>query len=106
MATIAMIVQTIAIRITSTKPMTPDSANGKVTLVPQREKIIVGTDKIMVKAAKSFITSFRLLEITDVNAFIMFMRILVYISTISIACLFSMITSSKRSSSSSYILRR
>ena len=32
-------------------------------------------------------------------------RILLYISTISFACLFSMMTSSNRSSSSSYILR-
>ena len=77
------------------------SWKGRGTLTPQRLKIVVGTDKIMVMEAKNFITMFRLFEIMEAKVSDIFMRMLEYISTISMACLFSIITSSSKSSSSS-----
>ena len=74
--------------------------------MPHRLKMIVGTASMIVMEARNFMTKFRLLEMMDAKVSDIFMRMLEYISTISIACLFSMMTSSRRSSSSSYILMR
>lgn len=98
-------VATPAMPNTSRNPSSPYSVNGTGTLTPHKLKIAVGTAKIIVTAARSFMTMFKLLEIIELNAFIMFIKMLEYISTISMACLFSIITSSNKSSSSSYILR-
>ena len=54
------------------------------------------------KRGKTFITILRLLEITEAKKSIVLANILLYISVISIACLFSIITSSNTSLSSSY----
>lgn len=56
---------------------------------------------MIVIAAKNFMTRFWLFEMIDENVSARRARILLYISTISFACLFSMMTSSKRSSSPS-----
>ena len=70
------------------------------TFIPQKLANIVGIDKMIVMAAKNFITKFRLLLIMLAKPSIIPSKIERCISTISIACLFSIITSSSKSSSS------
>ena len=77
------------------------SASGTGTFMPKKLDTTVGIAMMIVMAAKNFMTRFWLFEIMDENVSAMRARILLYISTISRACLFSMMTSSKRSSSSS-----
>ena len=70
------------------------------TFIPQKLASMVGMDNMMVMAAKNFITKFTLLLIMLAKPSIMPSKIERCISTISIACLFSIITSSIKSSSS------
>ena len=75
-------------------------ANATGTFIPQNEANIVGMDKIIVIAAKNFITKFTLLLMMLAKPSIIPSKMERCISTISIACLFSIITSSKKSESS------
>ena len=63
---------------------------------------MVGIAINIVTEAKTFITILRLLEITEAKKSIVLANMLLYISVISIACLFSIITSSNTSLSSEY----
>lgn len=85
--------------ITTQKPFGL-SANATGTFIPQKDANIVGMDKIIVMAAKNFITKFTLLLMMLAKPSIMPSKMERCISTISIACLFSIITSSKKSASS------
>ena len=80
------------------------SANGTGTFMPHRPEISVGIDRMMVTEARNRITRFRLLLMMEANTSIMLCKMWLYISTISMACLYSTMTSSSRSSSSSYSL--
>ena len=84
MPKMAMAEQITEIMTTFTKP-SGSSWNGKCTFVPHKLNMIVGTAIVMVRVANIFITMLRLLEMIDVKAFIMFIKILEYISTISMA---------------------
>ena len=78
------------------------SWNGRFTFIPQKLDTIVGTASTIVIDVKNFITPFRLFDIMDAYASIVPVRMSLYILAISIACLFSVIASSRMSSSSSY----
>ncbi|MNG29177.1 hypothetical protein D3C84_1145620 [compost metagenome] len=51
-------------------------AKGTVTFIPKKLATIVGSDKIIVIDVNSFITLFRLLEITELNVVIIPFKIL------------------------------
>ena len=72
--------------------------------MPKKLNIMVGMVKIMVRDVNTFITVFKLLEMTELYASIVTSKILEYTLAISIACLFSTIASSRSSSSSGYFL--
>ncbi len=90
------------IAMTITKPYGFSSRGMFITFMPYAEKIIVGIAITIVIIARTFIAMFRLFEITAAKVFYRFERISVSIFAISIACLFSTMTSSRRSESSSY----
>ena len=100
-----MPVNVVAKTRTNQKPNSV-SRKGIDTFMPQKLAIMVGIARRIVMDARNFITMLRLLEMTEAKASIMLLKMLEYISTISMACLFSMMTSSRRSSSSSNILIR
>lgn len=76
------------------------SPNG--TFIPIKLATIVGIDITIVNPAKNFIILFKLFDIIVPKTSIVLLKMLLYILAISIACLFSIITSSKTSISSSY----
>jgi len=86
-------------------PSTPKNPHGLPcpgthVFIPNSEAIKVGMDIIRVTEVSIFMTIFKLLEITYAYASIVPERISLYIEHISIACLVSTATSSRRSVSS------
>ena len=69
--------------------------------MPKKLVTMVGMLSTMVMEARNFMTTFRLLEMIDAKASIMELRMPLLMAVISMACWFSVITSSSRSSSSS-----
>jgi hypothetical protein len=74
-------------------------AIGKLTFIPKKLATMVGRLSTIVIEARSFMTLFRLLEMIEAKASIMLLRMLLVMLVISIACWFSVNTSSSRSSS-------
>ena len=78
--------------------------HGKGTFIPKKLKIMVGMVMIMVMEVSTFITEFRLLDMTELYASMVTSKMLLYTFAISIACLFSTMASSSNSSSSGNFL--
>ena len=81
-------------------PIVAKFPNG--TFIPINDDIIVGIDNTMVAPAKNFITLFRLFDTTVAYVSVIDDKMSLYILLISIACLFSITASSRRSLSPSY----
>jgi len=78
--------------------------SGKLIFIPKNPLITFGMLNIIVTDANNFMTTLRLLEITEANASIRLDKMEEEILVISIAWVFSIMTSSIKSSSSSYLL--
>lgn len=80
-------------------------ANGIfIMFIPKKLENMVGIAINIVIEVNSFITMFRLFDIMEANASMVPLNIPEYMLAISMACLFSIRTSSSKSSSSEYFL--